>query len=107
MHQYGYVLTQIAGEPLHDYLKRRIFDPIGIARSTLHRWLHQIQDETAASMPATKTSREIASLVWETTQANLSWGRIQVANQMKLLGIVLSAFTVRNICRGRNLETPL
>lgn len=29
--QYGYVLTQIAGEPLHDYLKRRVFDTIGIS----------------------------------------------------------------------------
>lgn len=29
--QYGYVLTQIAGESLHDYLKRRIFAPIGIS----------------------------------------------------------------------------
>lgn len=28
--QYGYTLTQIAGEPIPDYLKRRIFDPIGI-----------------------------------------------------------------------------
>lgn len=31
--QYGYVLTQIAGEPLHDYLKRRIFAPIGISNT--------------------------------------------------------------------------
>ena len=29
---YGYVLTKIAGEPLDDYLKRRILDPIGISR---------------------------------------------------------------------------
>jgi CubicO group peptidase (beta-lactamase class C family) len=29
--QYGYVLTQIAGEPLYDFLKRRIFAPIGIS----------------------------------------------------------------------------
>ncbi len=29
--QYGYVLTQIASEPLLDFLKRRIFDPIGIS----------------------------------------------------------------------------
>ncbi|MBN2316816.1 MAG: serine hydrolase [Sedimentisphaerales bacterium] len=29
--QYGYVLTQIAGEPLYDYLKRRILVPIGIS----------------------------------------------------------------------------
>ncbi len=28
---YGYALTQIAGESLEDYLKRRVFDPIGIA----------------------------------------------------------------------------
>ncbi len=33
--QYGYVLTKIAGESLHDYLKRRILDPIGI---TQFRW---------------------------------------------------------------------
>jgi CubicO group peptidase (beta-lactamase class C family) len=31
---YGYTLTQIAGESLHDYLKRRILDPIGITQFT-------------------------------------------------------------------------
>ncbi len=31
---YGYTLTQIAGESLHDYLKRRILDPIGITQLT-------------------------------------------------------------------------
>ncbi|NOX57189.1 MAG: serine hydrolase [Planctomycetes bacterium] len=35
MQQYGYVLTQIAGESLEQYLKRRILDPIGI---THFRW---------------------------------------------------------------------
>lgn len=29
---YGYVLTEIAGESLHDFLRRRILDPIGITR---------------------------------------------------------------------------
>jgi CubicO group peptidase (beta-lactamase class C family) len=29
--QYGCVLTKIAGEPLHEFLKRRIFRPIGIS----------------------------------------------------------------------------
>lgn len=29
---YGYALTQIAGGSLHDYLKRRILDPIGITQ---------------------------------------------------------------------------
>ena len=32
MMQYGHTLTKIAGEPLPDYLKRRIFDPIGVKR---------------------------------------------------------------------------
>ena len=31
--QYGYVLTQIAGEPLHNLLRRRIFDPIGMGQT--------------------------------------------------------------------------
>ncbi len=30
--QYGYTLTQIAGESLDDYLRRRIVDPIGMTR---------------------------------------------------------------------------
>jgi transposase InsO family protein len=47
--------------------------------------------------PANKTPMEIASLVWEITKANLSWGRIRIANQIKLLGIFLSASTMRNI----------
>jgi len=33
--QYGYVLTQIAGEPLHDYLRRRVLAPIGITGTEL------------------------------------------------------------------------
>ena len=35
--QYGYVLTQIAGESLEDYLKRRVLDPIGIAQFAWRR----------------------------------------------------------------------
>ena len=31
------------------------------------------------------------------TKANLSWGRIRIANQLRLLGIFLSASTVRNL----------
>jgi CubicO group peptidase (beta-lactamase class C family) len=34
--QYGYVLTHIAGEPLHKYLERRIFKPIGISETQWH-----------------------------------------------------------------------
>lgn len=36
-------------------------------------------------------------LVWEITKANLSWGRIRIANQLALLNIFISASTVRNI----------
>ena len=35
--QYGYVLTEIAGHSLHDYLRRRILDPIGVTRFAWHR----------------------------------------------------------------------
>jgi transposase InsO family protein len=45
--------------------------------------------------------------VWEITKANLSWGRIRIANQLKLLGIFLSASTVRNILqRPKPRGTP-
>ena len=40
---------------------------------------------------------EIASLVWEITKANVSWGRVRIANQLALLNIFISASTVRNI----------
>lgn len=71
--------------------RRKVSRYFGIARSTLCRWLHKIQDETPPDTPANKTSTEIASLVWEITKANLSWGRIRIANQLQLLGIFLSA----------------
>jgi len=55
--------------------RRKVSRYFGIARSTLYRWLHKIQDETPSGRPVNKTPSEIASLVWEITQANLSWGR--------------------------------
>jgi len=87
--------------------RRKVSRHFGIARSTLYRWLHKIEDQTPASTPANKTPTEIASLVWEITKANLSWGRIRIANQLKLLGIFLSASTVRNILqRPKPRNTP-
>jgi len=54
-----------------------------------------------------KTPAEITSLVWEITKANLSWGRIRIANQLKLLNIFLAASTVRNILqRPKPRDTP-
>ncbi len=77
--------------------RRKVYRYFGVARSTLYRWLHKIEDQKPSSSPANRTPVEIAALVWEITKANLSWGRIRVANQLKLLGIFLSASTVRNI----------
>lgn len=87
--------------------RRKVSRYFGIARSTLYRWLHQIEEQESSGIPANKTPAEIAALVWEITKANLSWGRIRIANQMKLLGIFLSASTVRNILqRPKPRDTP-
>ena len=77
--------------------RRRVTEHLGIAKSTLYRWLHKIQGQKQARMPANKTPMEIASFVWEITKANISWGKVRIANQLGLLNIFLSASTVRNI----------
>ncbi len=87
--------------------RRKVSRYFAIARSTLYRWLHKIEDQTPSGTPANKTPTEIAALVWEVTKANLSWGRIRIANQLKLLGIFLSVSTVRNILqRPKPRKTP-
>ena len=75
----------------------RVTEHLGIAISTLYRWLHKIQDQDNSRIPANKTPMQIASLVWEITKANISWGRFRIANQLGLLNIFLSASAVRNI----------
>jgi len=77
--------------------RRRVTEYFGIARSTLYRWLHKIEDQHQSSSPANKTPMEIASLIWEITKSNINWGRIRIANQLALLNIFISASTVRNI----------
>jgi transposase InsO family protein len=77
--------------------RRKVSHYFGIARSTLYRWLHKIEDQKSSGSPVNKTPAEIATLVWEITKANISWGRIRIANQLKLLNVFLSASTVRNI----------
>ena len=50
---------------------------------------------------------EIALLVWEITKANVSWGRVRIANPLALLNISLAASTVRNILnRPKPRKTP-
>ena len=77
--------------------RRKVTEYLGIARSTLYRWLHKIEEQKQSKIPANKTPAEIASLVWEITKANVNWGRVRIANQLALLNISLAAPTVRNI----------
>jgi len=87
--------------------RRKATEYFGIARSTLYRWLHKIEDQKQSSSPANKTPLEIAYLVWEITKSNINWGRIRVANQLALLNIFISASTVRNILqRPKPRNTP-
>jgi transposase len=77
--------------------RRRVTEYLGIARSTLYRWLHKVEDQKQSHTSANKTPTEIASLVWKITKDNISWGRVRIANQLRLLNIFISASTVRNI----------
>jgi len=84
-----------------------ITEHLGIAISTLYRWLHKIQDENNSRIPVNKTPTEIASLVWEITKDNINWGKVRISNQLRLLEIFLSASTVRNILtRPQPRKTP-
>ncbi len=77
--------------------KCRVTEHLGIAISTLYRWLHKIEEQTPSRIPANKTPAEIASLVWDITKNNISWGKVRISNQLRLLNISLAASTVRNI----------
>ncbi|MFC1611694.1 DDE-type integrase/transposase/recombinase, partial [Myxococcota bacterium] len=78
--------------------RRKVTDYLGIARSTLYRWLHNIDDASpATSQPPNRTPNATAQLVWEIAMANMSWGRVRIANQLGLLGVFLAASTVTNI----------
>ena len=80
--------------------RRKVSQYFGIARSTLYRWLHKIEDQQPSGTPANKTPVEIASLIWEITRSNIRWGRVRVGNQLRLLNIFISASTVRNILQA-------
>ena len=77
--------------------RRRVTEYLGIARSTFYRWLYKIEEQKQSTTSSNKTPMEIASLVWKITKANISWGRVRIANQLGLLNIFISASTVRNI----------
>jgi len=86
--------------------RRRVTEYFGVARSTLYRWLHKIEDQQQTSIPANKTPLEIAVLIWEITKSNIDWGRVRIANQLALLNIFISASTVRNILNKPKPRKP-
>ncbi len=77
---------------------REITKRLGVARSTINRWLKNIKNQSGnKNEPANKTPIEVALLVWEIAKANPHWGRIRISLQLSLLNIFLAASTVRNI----------
>ena len=88
--------------------RRRVTKYLGIARTTFYRWLGKIEAKKQSNSPANKTPMAIASLVWEITKANISWGRVRIANQLGLLNLFISASTVRNILdRSKPPKQPI
>ncbi len=77
---------------------REMTKRLGVARSTINRWLKNIENQSGnKNEPANKTPIEVALLVWEIAKANPHWGRIRISLQLSLLNIFLAASTVRNI----------
>ena len=53
--------------------RRRVTEYFGVARSTLYRWLHQMDDgKKFPTEPPNKTPLKIASLVWELPRPTLT-----------------------------------
>jgi putative transposase len=82
--------------------RRRIPDYLGVARSTVWRWLRRVQDGVGlcgrrCQVSLRRTAEELARLVWEIHGANPSWGRRRIALVLGTLGIFLAASTVRDI----------
>jgi len=81
-----------------DVPRRRVTECFGIARATLYRWLAAIAGSSKGPRRAwNRTAADIAALVWGVAQANVNWGRVRLANQVRLLGVFVSPSTVRSI----------
>jgi len=88
--------------PHYQIPKRRVKDTFGVARSSVHRWLKAFQEgkvggRRRAAEPVNKTPREIAELIWDIFVRNPMWGRHRIAMTLWVLGVFISATTVRDI----------
>jgi len=94
--------------------RRQIPKCLGVARSTVWRWLRRLQDGIGlcgqkCRLSARRTAEELERLVWEVGLANPDWGRRHIALVLATLGMFLAASTVRNILlrpRPRPKDTP-
>jgi len=94
--------------------RRQIPKYLGVARSTIWRWLRRLQDSIGlcgrkCQLSMRRTSEELERLVWEIHGANRQWGRRRIALVLGALGVFLAASTVRNIllrARPRRAGAP-
>lgn len=78
--------------------KRRAAQYFGIASSTIYRWLSGfVEADKTGKEPGNKTPADVVDLVWNIVEANPTFGKLRVAQQLALLNIVVCASTVRNI----------
>jgi len=82
--------------------RSRVTEHFLIAKSTLYRWLHAAQDgdlgeRRSNTESPSKTTPEMARMVWEIFEANLYFGGQRIANILWLLGVFVAASTVRNV----------
>jgi len=82
--------------------RRQIPRCLGVARSTVWRWLRRLQDGIGpcgrkCQLSLRQTPEELARLVWELHELNPEWGRRRIALVLETLGIFLAASTVCNI----------
>jgi len=82
--------------------RRQIPKCLGVARSTVWRWLRRLQDGIGlcgrkCQASVRRTSEELARLVWELHERNQEWGRRRIALVLGTLSIFLAASTVRNV----------
>ena len=63
-------------------------------------------ESNSPQQPWNKTPESLTALVWRISRDNIDWGRLRIANQLKLLNVFLAASTVRNILQRPKPKKP-
>ncbi len=81
--------------------KRQATKYVGIARSTLDRWLDDLAGkDSTGKEPGNKTPVDVVKLVWEIARFMPIFGKVRISQQLGLLSVFVSASTVRNVLVG-------